>query len=354
MIPDHEVKLTQMTHTAGCAAKIGPGTLAEILTGLPRFGDTNLLVGIETSDDAAVYRLTDELAVIQTLDFFPPMVDDPYLFGQIAAANALSDIYAMGGEPKLALNIVAWPNCVNPRFLGEILRGGADKVKEAGAVLAGGHSIQDDVPKYGLSVTGLVHPKAFWKNSGARPGDCLILTKPLGTGIVNTAVKAGLASEAAEAEVIRVMTTLNQTAKQIIEAYPVHACTDVTGFGLAGHGMEMALGSHVTLEIAAGCLPVQTAAPEYAKMGLIPEGAYKNRAYTEQQVEISGVEEFMQDLFYDPQTSGGLLFSVAPEDGRKIMAAFQAAGLGADCAIIGTVKERQEAGIRLIGQTGDV
>lgn len=354
MIPDHEVKLTQMTHTAGCAAKIGPGTLAEILTGLPRFMDTNLLVGIETSDDAAVYRLTDELAVIQTLDFFPPMVDDPYLFGQIAAANALSDIYAMGGEPKLALNIVAWPNCVNPRFLGEILCGGADKVKEAGAVLAGGHSIQDDVPKYGLSVTGLVHPNAFWKNSGARPGDCLILTKPLGTGIVNTAVKAGLAAEAAEAEVIRVMTTLNKTAKQIMESYPIHACTDVTGFGLAGHGMEMALGSNVTLEIAAGSLPVQAAAPEYAKMGLIPEGAYKNRAYTEQQVEISGVEEFMQDIFYDPQTSGGLLFSAGPEDGQKIMAAFHAAGIGADCAVIGTVKERQDAVIRLIGQPGDV
>lgn len=351
MIPDNEVKLTQLTHTAGCAAKIGPGTLAEILTGLPQFEDASLLVGIETSDDAAVYRLTDDLAVIQTLDFFPPMVDDPYLFGQIAAANALSDIYAMGGEPKLALNIVAWPNCINPRFLGEILRGGADKVKEAGAVLAGGHSIQDDVPKYGLSVTGLVHPDAFWKNSGARPGDCLILTKPLGTGIVNTAVKAGLASEAAEQEVIRVMTMLNQKAKQIMTEYPIHSCTDVTGFGLAGHGMEMALGSDVTLEIDAGCLPVQAAAPEYAKMGLIPEGAYRNRSFTEDQVAMAGVEEYMQDVFFDPQTSGGLLFSAAPEDGQKIMAAFHAAGIGAGCAVIGTVTERQEAAIRLTGAT---
>lgn len=353
MIPDHEVKLTQMTHAAGCAAKIGPGTLAGILGGLPRFDDVNLLVGIETSDDAAVYRLTDELAMIQTLDFFPPMVDDPYLFGQIAAANALSDIYAMGGEPKLALNIVAWPNCVNPRFLGDILRGGADKVKEAGAVLAGGHSIQDDVPKYGLSVTGLVHPNAFWKNSGARPGDCLILTKPLGTGIINTAVKAELASEAAEAEVIRVMTMLNKTAKQIMEAYPIHSCTDVTGFGLAGHGMEMALGSNVTLEIDAGNLPVQAAAPEYAKIGLIPEGAYKNRSFTEQQVEICGVEEYLQDIFYDPQTSGGLLFSVEPEIGRQIMEAFGAAGIGSGCAIIGSVKARQAASIRLLNRKGE-
>jgi len=234
MIPDAKVKLTSMSPAAGCAAKIGPGTLAGILQGLPGFEDPNLLVGIETSDDGAVYQISEDTALIQTLDFFPPMVDDPYVFGQVAAANALSDIYAMGGEPKVALNIVAWPNCVNPKFLGEILRGGADKVKEAGAVLAGGHSIQDDVPKYGLSVTGLVHPDKVYKNCGAEPGDVLVLSKPLGTGIVNTAVKAEMASEEAEAEVIRVMTTLNKKAKEILEKFPVHACTDVTGFGLAG------------------------------------------------------------------------------------------------------------------------
>ena len=208
MIPDEEVKLTKLAHTAGCAAKIGPGTLAGILESLPKFEDPRLLVGIETSDDGAIYQVNDDVALIQTLDFFPPMVDDPYVFGQVAAANALSDIYAMGGEPKVALNIVAWPNCVNPRFLAEILRGGADKVKEAGAVLAGGHSIQDDVPKYGLSVSGFVHPDRILKNCGAVAGDVLILTKPLGTGIVNTAVKAELASKEAEAEVIGVMTLL--------------------------------------------------------------------------------------------------------------------------------------------------
>ncbi len=347
MIPDQEVKLTQMTHSAGCAAKIGPGTLADILTGLPRFDDPRLLVGIETSDDAAIYQLTDELALIQTLDFFPPMVDDPYLFGQIAAANALSDIYAMGGEPKVALNIVAWPNCVNPKFLGEILRGGADKVKEAGAVLAGGHSIQDDVPKYGLSVTGVVHPDSFWKNTGARPGDVLILTKPLGTGIVNTAVKAGMASEAAAKEVIRVMTTLNKAAKQVLEQFEIHCCTDVTGFGLAGHGVEIADGSDVTLEINVSGLPVQEEAIEYAKMGLIPEGAYKNRSFAGDKVDTGDVDEALQDIFFDPQTSGGLLFCVKPEECTAVITRLQEAGIGKDCAVIGMVRARGDVSIRL-------
>lgn len=347
MIPDEEVRLTSLTHTAGCAAKIGPGTLAGILEGLPKFEDENLLVGIETSDDGAIYRVSDDVAMIQTLDFFPPMVDDPYLFGQVAAANALSDIYAMGGEPKVALNIVAWPNCVNPKFLGEILRGGADKVKEAGAVLAGGHSIQDDVPKYGLSVTGFVHPDKVFKNCGARPGDVLILTKPLGTGIVNTAVKAGMASEKAQKEVIRVMTTLNRTAKHIIEKYDVHSCTDVTGFGLAGHCIEMAEGSGVTIRINTGVLPLQEEAAEYAGMGLIPEGAYKNRAFAGDRVDTEGVEEPLCDIFFDPQTSGGLLVSVTQEDAKQILKDFEAAGILSDCAVIGSVTEKEEVRVRL-------
>ena len=347
MIPDEEVRLTSLTHTAGCAAKIGPGTLAGILEGLPKFEDENLLVGIETSDDGAIYRVSDDVALIQTLDFFPPMVDDPYLFGQVAAANALSDFYAMGGEPKVALNIVAWPNCVNPRFLGEILRGGADKVKEAGAVLAGGHSIQDDVPKYGLSVTGFVHPDKVFKNCGARPGDLLILTKPLGTGIVNTAVKAGMASEKAQEEVIRVMTTLNRTAKHIVEKYEIHSCTDVTGFGLAGHCIEMAEGSGVTILIDSQALPVQEDAREYAVMGLIPEGAYKNRTFAGTRVDTEGVEECLRDIFFDPQTSGGLLVSVAPEDAGHIMEDFEEAGIIKDCAVIGRVIESEGFRVRL-------
>lgn len=348
MIPDEEVKLTRMTHTAGCAAKIGPGTLAGILESLPRFEDENLLVGIETSDDGAIYRVSDEVALIQTLDFFPPMVDDPYLFGQVAAANALSDIYAMGGEPKIALNIVAWPNCVNPRFLGEIMRGGADKVKEAGAVLAGGHSIQDDVPKYGLSVTGFVHPDKIFKNCGAIPGDVLILTKPLGTGIVNTAVKAEMASEAAMDEVIRVMTTLNKKAKQIIETYDIHSCTDVTGFGLAGHCIEMAEGSHVTIRIQASALPVQTEARDYARMGLIPEGAYKNRQFAGTRVDVSQAEESLQDIFFDPQTSGGLLVSVAPDTASQILHDMEQAGMETAFAVIGTVEEYEAVCVRLV------
>lgn len=352
MIPDEEVKLTSLCHTAGCAAKIGPGTLAGILESLPKFEDENLLVGIETSDDGAIYRVSDEVALIQTLDFFPPMVDDPYLFGQVAAANALSDIYAMGGEPKIALNIVAWPNCVNPKFLGEILRGGADKVKEAGAVLAGGHSIQDDVPKYGLSVTGFVHPDKIFKNCGARQGDKLILTKPLGTGIVNTAVKAEMASEEAKQEVIRVMTTLNKTAKHIVEKYEIHSCTDVTGFGLAGHCIEMAEGSGVTIVLDAAVLPVQEAAREYAAMGLIPEGAYKNRSFAGTRVDTEGVEEELRDIFFDPQTSGGLLVSVAPDTAEQILTELKAAGMEQDCAVIGTVTERQEVCVRLTGKDG--
>ena len=349
MIPDEEVRLTKLAHTAGCAAKIGPGTLAGILESLPKFEDPNLLVGIETSDDGAIYLVNDDVALIQTLDFFPPMVDDPYVFGQVAAANALSDIYAMGGEPKVALNIVAWPNCVNPKFLADILRGGADKVKEAGAVLAGGHSIQDDVPKYGLSVTGFVHPNRILKNCGAVPGDVLILTKPLGTGIVNTAVKAEMASEEAEAEVIQVMTSLNKKAKHIFDKYEIHACTDVTGFGLAGHSLELAKGSGVTVEIEGAMLPVQAAAPEYAKMGLIPEGAYKNRAYAGDDTDVSEAEEWLQDIFFDPQTSGGLLISVTPETAEKILKDFERERLETAYAVIGKVLPKENVWVRLMG-----
>ncbi len=347
MIPDSEVRLTQMTKTAGCAAKIGPGTLAGILEHLPKFQDPSLLVGIETSDDGAIYKVNDDLALIQTLDFFTPVVDDPFTFGQIAAANALSDIYAMGGEPKVALNIVAWPNCLNPAILGRILEGGASKVLEAGAVLAGGHSIQDEEPKYGLSVTGFVHPDKVFKNCEAQPGDVLILTKPLGTGIVNTAVKADLASQEAKEEVIKVMTSLNRKAKQVIEQYEVHSCTDVTGFGLAGHSVEMAEGSGVTLEFSVSDLPVQKEAFELARMGLVPEGAYKNRSYTSERVDYADTEEYMIDIFCDPQTSGGLLISVSREDGERIMEDFARVGMETTCRMIGRVTKKQEKPVKL-------
>ena len=225
--------------------------------------------------------------MIQTVDFFTPIVDDPYTFGQIAAANALSDVYAMGGEPKLALNIAAFPNCLDPEILGEILRGGADKVMEAGASLAGGHTIQDDEPKYGLCVTGFVNPASMWKNIGAETGDVLILTKPLGTGILSTAVKGEMASEEETAYAASVMATLNRYARDKVADLQIHACTDVTGFGLAGHALEMAKGSGKTLCISLGSLPIMKGALDYASMGFIPAGAYRNREFAGGECEFS-------------------------------------------------------------------
>lgn len=299
-------------------------------------------MGTETSDDAAIYRISEELALIQTVDFFTPVVDDPYMFGQIAAANALSDVYAMGGEPKLALNIVGFPNCLDPSVLEAILAGGADKVKEAGAILAGGHSIQDDEPKYGLSVTGFVHPDRILKNYGCCPGDMLILTKQLGSGIINTAAKAGMASEAAVREVCAVMSALNKRAKEIAENYPVHACTDITGFGLLGHCAEMAQASQVTFELNVRDVAYLDGAAAFAKMGLVPAGAYRNREFCGKKVDEGGVEEHYLDLLYDPQTSGGLLFSVEPEYGEKIMDALEKKQTETKASIIGKVMERRE------------
>lgn len=315
---------------------------------LPNFQDENLLVGLETSDDAAVYKITDEIAMIQTLDFFTPIVDDPYLFGQIAAANSLSDVYAMGGEPKIALNIVAFPNCLDSEILGDILRGGAEKVKEAGAVLVGGHTIQDEEPKYGLSVSGFVHPDRVWKNYGCKPGDALILTKPIGSGIVNTAVKADMASEEAVQDVVRVMASLNKKAKEVIEQYPISACTDITGFGLLGHCAEMASASNVTLELNLKGIPWIKEADAYAKMGLVPAGAYRNREHTCNMVDVGNAEEYEIDLLYDPQTSGGLLVSVAPEYVDAMLCDFERKQMETQVSVIGNVREAGEKWIRLI------
>ena len=261
------VKLTEFSKSAGCAAKIGPGILAEVVGRLPAAKDDRLMVGVETADDAAVYRVSDEVALIQTVDFFPPMVDDPFTFGQIAAANALSDVYAMGGEPRLALNVVAFPNCLGAEVLGEILAGGASKVKEAGAVLAGGHSINDEEPKYGLCVSGFVKPDRIWKNGGARTGDVLLLTKPLGVGLINTAVKAGMASEEAERKAVESMSCLNKLAMEVLREVEVHSCTDVTGFGLTGHALETARASGKSLVIQTDKLEVLPDALFYASMG---------------------------------------------------------------------------------------
>lgn len=275
--------------------------------------------------------------MIQTVDFFTPIVDNPYMFGQIAAANSLSDVWAMGGEPAVALNIVGFPNCLDPAILGDILAGGADKVKEAGAVLVGGHSVQDDEPKYGLCVSGFVHPDRIFKNYGCRPGDYLVLTKQIGSGIINTAVKAEMASSAAAREAQTVMASLNQKAKRIAEKYRISACTDITGFGLLGHCAEMAGASHVTFELKVHDVAYMQDAIDLAKMGLVPAGAYKNRSYSLDQVDTGGVEEHYLDLLYDPQTSGGLLLSVAPEDLDQVLYDFAHAGMDTKVSVIGRV-----------------
>lgn len=346
MDKEEKIRLTKLAPNCGCAAKVGPGTLAGVLCGLPQFHDPSLLVGTETSDDAAVYKISDDLAMIQTLDFFTPVADDPYDFGQIAAANALSDVYAMGGEPKTALNIVAFPKTMDMKILEEILKGGADKVMEAGAVLAGGHTIQDDTPKYGLSVTGFVHPDKFWRNYGAMAGDVLILTKPLGTGIVNTAIKAEMASEAAESEALLSMKTLNKYASEILKDFTVHACTDVTGFGLGGHSTEMAQGSGKTLVIATKKLKTFPDVEEYASMGLIPAGAYRNREFAENAGVRSSAALWREDLVYDPQTSGGLLAAVPERDADAVMKAMKKQKLPA--AIIGWVEEYMDCSLILM------
>lgn len=334
-----EIRLTKFVKHGGCAAKIGPDTLSGILGKLPKFSDPDLLVGFETSDDAAVYRLSDDTAIIQTLDFFPPVVDDPYTFGQVAAANALSDVYAMGGEPKIALNIVCFPEELDPSVLGEILRGGADKVREAGAVLVGGHSIRDDVPKYGLSVTGVIHPEKILKNFGCREGDVLILTKQLGSGIINTAVKAELASDSAVREVIHVMTTLNKKARDAAEPFSIHACTDVTGFGLLGHCSEMAQASGAVIDLYVDQIAFMNGAEEYARMGLIPGGAYRNQDHVKEVLDAGQVDEVYVDLLSDPQTSGGLLFALPEEEAEDFIKALESAGLETSVSLAGKVRK---------------
>ena len=316
---ENQVKLTKLAKCAGCGAKVGAGTLAKLLEGIRVRQDPNLLVGFDRSDDASVYKLSEDLALVQTVDFFPPIADDPYLFGQIAAANALSDVYAMGGEPKLCLNIMAVPKDMPPETVHQLLRGGYDKVYEAGALITGGHSILDDEPKYGLAVTGFVRPDKMLTNSGARPGDVLLFTKPVGTGVLTTAAKADMASAGAMARAYELMTTLNKAARDIMVRHPVHACTDVTGFGLLGHGLEMAQGSGVELEIDVSAVDMIPEAAELAKMGILPEGMYRNRAFAEDSVDPGAAELWQQDLLYDPQTSGGLLMAADPAGAEALL-----------------------------------
>ncbi len=320
-----DIKLTKLAKCAGCGAKVGAGTLAKLLEDIRVHTDPNLLVGFDKSDDASVYKVSDELALVQTVDFFPPIDDDPYIFGQIAATNALSDVYAMGGEPKLALNIMAVPENLPKEAVHAILRGGYDKVYEAGAIITGGHSIFDDEPKYGLAVTGFVHPERLLTNSGAQVGDVLFLTKPLGIGILTSAQKADLLDEETKEFAKKMMTTLNKSARDCMVRYHTHACTDVTGFGLLGHGLEMAQGSDTELEIDTKAIDLIEASLEFARMGILPAGMYRNRSFAEESVDAGTVELAVQDMLYDPQTSGGLLIAVHPDDADALEAELKTA-----------------------------
>ena len=295
-------------------------------------------MGLDGADDAGVYRISDDLAMIQTVDFFTPIVDDPFWFGKIAAANALSDIYAMGGEPKTAMNLVAFPSSqMDLSVLRAILEGGLETMKEAGVVLLGGHSVQDKELKYGLSVTGFIHPDNVIKNTGLKLGDQLILTKPIGTGIVNTAIKGGIASGEIIESITRLMTTLNSDAARVMATYPVSACTDVTGFGLLGHLAEMLSNASIGIRLESKAIPIIPEAIEYANGGFIPGGAFKNKAFRSSLITLAPhIDTTMVDILFDPQTSGGLLMGVGKNAAGELLEDLKVHGV-TQSAIIGEV-----------------
>jgi selenide,water dikinase len=342
------VRLTTTAKAAGCAAKLSPSVLEAVLKRLPASDDPNLIVGFETSDDAAVYRLTDELALVQTVDFFTPIVDDPFLFGQVTAANSLSDVYAMGGRPLSALTIVAFPSSQPPDLLEQILRGGLVKMAEAKCTVVGGHSIRDDELKFGYAVTGLIHPGRIWRNVGAQPGDILVLTKPLGTGVISTALKQGKADAAWVGASTDSMTRLNREAAEALHeiddaaqnARPVHAVTDVTGFALLGHAREMAIGSTVSMRIDHARLAYLPGAVDAARAGFFSGGLANNREFLEGCVNFApSVPDEFRALLFDPQTSGGLFAAIAPESAATAMAAFERRNIPAQ--MIGEVVARR-------------
>jgi selenide, water dikinase len=328
---------------------MAPGDLDRALCGLVFPTDENVIVGLDRADDAGVYRITDEVALVQTVDFFTPIVDDPYWFGQIAAANALSDVYAMGGTPKTAMNLVAFPvKDMELSVLRQVIQGGLDKLAEAAVVLIGGHSIEDKELKYGLSVTGIVHPAKVLTKKNLRPGDRLVLTKPLGTGIVNTAIKAAMASAQLTDQTTRLMAALNRDAANVMLSFDIGACTDVTGFGLLGHLAEMVSGSGTSAKIHADRVPVISEALEFAAMGLIPAGAYKNREFRESMITVADtVGRSRQDVLFDPQTSGGLLISVSGRQAETLVAALKDAGIG-DASQIGEIMSGPEETIWVV------
>jgi len=326
-------RLTQHVKAGGCASKLPAGSLRQVLSALPAQTHPDLLVGFETSDDAGIFRIGPNQALVQTIDFFTPLVDDPFTFGQIAATNALSDVYAMGGRPLTALAVVCFPQEADLAILEQIMRGGLSKMIEADCMVIGGHSVRDAEMKFGYSVTGQIDPAHVYKNSGAMPGDTLVLTKPIGTGVITTAIKQGKAKQSWVDLAIRSMTTLNGTASTIATSCAgVHAITDITGFGLMGHGREMALGSGVTLEIETATVPLIEGALDAFHLGAIPGGLLANREFAECLAQVSAESDIAEDLralLFDPQTSGGLLIAVASGDADSLLATLQSAGVPA-------------------------
>lgn len=341
----NNVRLTSMVKTSGCAAKLPPEVLHSVIDNLPLMHSDRLIEGFESADDALVYSVTDDIVSVQTVDFFPPMVDDPFAFGQVAAANALSDVYAMGGEPNVAMNLLCFPSCLPVSVMDQILRGGIDKVREAGAVIAGGHTIADPTPKYGLCVTGFMKKDEIWSNKGARVGDVLVLTKAIGAGVINTAVKGGEASKEAEMAVLDSMTRLNKYARDAARDLSVHAATDITGFSLMGHSLEMASASGVSIEIEAAQVPLLPEAEELARFGFLPEGMYNNLDWVSGKVSFASyLPQSLKDLMVDPQTSGGLLLSMPLSDAEKVVER-----IGKDyCKIIGSVINKGDSWVNLV------
>lgn len=341
------MRLTAAVKAGGCASKLSPELLERVLSRLPRGVNPNVLVGYDKADDAGVYKLSEELAIVQTVDFFTPVVDDPYTFGQIAAANALSDIYAMGGKPLSALCVMAYPLDGDTEVLEQIMRGGLDKMNEADCAVLGGHSVADPEIKFGYAVTGTISPKRILTNAGAKVGDSLILTKKLGTGVLTTALKRGTAGDAEIAGAIESMRTLNRTTCEIALRFRTHAATDVTGFGLMGHGREMALASGVTLEIDSFSLDYLPGALEAAEAGNIPGGLNRNREHAASCVEIHAkLSPAQEALLYDPQTSGGLLIAVDASDSRPLIVVLRDRGVHA--SLIGRVELGPRPPIRIV------
>jgi selenide,water dikinase len=335
--------LTAHVKAGGCASKLSPKLLDQVLRALPRVSHPNVLIGYDTADDAGVYRISDDLALVQTVDFFTPIVDDPFTFGAIAAANALSDVYAMGGRPISALSIVAFPASADPEILEAILAGGLEKMREAGCALLGGHSVADPEIKFGYAVTGTIHPERIKANSGARPGDALVFTKALGTGVIGTALKRGIARPESVEAATASMLTLNRAACEAMLRFDVHGCTDITGFGMIGHARELAVASGVTLEIDTGALRLLPGALDAVRAGAVPGGLKNNREFASCAVEASpSIEPALLELLYDPQTSGGLLISLPEADASALVGALPGA------ARIGRVRTRDNKPIVLL------